>query len=224
MVWERLSKAEGGLMELVSLNIGNPTRINSRGKSVTTGIKKIPTLDPLFVSVDGIHGDSVLNTRHHGGPDQAVYAYRVEDYHWWSDELGREVGDATFGENLTLNGISSPGLSIGTQLVFDEVVLEVTAPRIPCQTLNAVMKEPGFAKRFAAAARSGFYFRVLKEGYLSAGEQFSITKEKESHVSTVDLFEANYRQLSQEELKTFLTAAIDVRTRRKFEKQLEKYR
>ena len=209
-------------MEISSLNIGKPCQISSRGKIINTGIKKTPTQEPVFVSIEGIRGDSVLNTKHHGGPDQAVYAYRIEDYEWWSDELSTSVAQTTFGENLTLKGIVSPALKIGSQLIFDEVVLEVTAPRIPCQTLNAVMGDPAFSRRFAKAARSGFYFRVITEGQLTAGEAFTVTKEDKFPISTVDLFEANYRQLNEEELKRFLSAPIDIRTRTKFERQLEK--
>ena len=212
------------IMEIVSLNIGEPCQISSRGKIVNTGIKKISTQEPVFVSIEGVRGDSVLNTKHHGGLDQAVYAYRVEDYDWWSGELGRPVTRTTFGENLTLQGISSPALKIGSQLIFNEVVLEVTAPRIPCQTLNAAMGDPEFSRRFAKVARSGFYFRVIKEGQLSAGETFSITEEEKFTISTVDLFEANYRHLDEKELKRFLLAPIDIRTRTKFEGRLEKLR
>ena len=211
-------------MEISSLNIGKPCQISSRGKIINTGIKKTPTQEAVFVSIEGIRGDSVLNNKHHGGLDQAVYAYRIEDYDWWSDELSKSVAQTTFGENLTLKGIVSPALKIGSQLIFDEVVLEVTAPRIPCQTLNAVMGDPAFSRRFAEAARSGFYFRVITEGQLSAGEAFSVTKEDKFPISTVDLFEANYRQLNEEELKRFLSAPIDIRTRTKFERQLEKLR
>ena len=113
---------------------------------------------------------------------------------------------------------------IGSRLIFDEVILEVTAPRIPCQTLNAVVGRTGFVKQFAEAARSGFYFRVIQEGYLSVGEVFTIFEEPESGISTVDLFNANYRQLKKEDLTKFLSAPIDIRTRNKFKKQLEKLR
>ena len=209
-------------MKLVSLNIGKPTKISSRGRLVSSGISKTPIQKPVHVLSGGLEGDSVLNTKHHGGVDQAVYGYRAEDYDWWSDVLGSHVKQTLFGENLTLEGIPSPSLVIGSRLIFDEVILEVTAPRIPCQTLNAVVGRTGFVKQFAEAARSGFYFRVIQEGYLSVGEVFTIFEEPESGISTVDLFNANYRQLKKGDLKKFLSAPIDIRTRNKFKKQLEK--
>ncbi len=209
-------------MKVVSLNIGSSTEIKSRGKLVKTGIKKVGTQDPVFVSTNGMEGDAVLNTKHHGGPDQAVYAYRIEDYEWWSEELGRQIKPTSFGENLTLEGILSPALRIGVQLVFDEIVLEVTAPRIPCQTLNTVMGGDGFSKHFAKAARSGFYFRVIKEGYLSTGESFVLEHPDVSWPTTVELFYANYRKLDNEELQKFIAAPIDIRTRVKLQHQLER--
>ena len=94
-------------------------------------------------------------------------------------------------------------------------------PRIPCQTLNAVMGEVGFSKHFSKAARSGFYFRVIKEGYLAVGESFRIQDSEVSSLTTVDLFYANYRKLDKDELQAFIAAPIDIRTRVKFQRQLE---
>ena len=194
----------------------------SRGREVVTGIRKLPILDPVHVSKSGITGDRVLNTKHHGGPDQAVYGYRIEDYYWWAKELGYSVEEGAFGENLTLEGLGSAALPIGSQLHFEQVVLEVTAPRIPCQTLNAAMQNKQFSKLFAREARSGFYFRVINEGELSAGENFELEYLNDSAPSTVDLFHANYRNLNRAELENFIAWPIDIRTRRKFQRQLER--
>ena len=175
----------------------------------------------MFVSFQGLSGDVVVNKKHHGGPDQAVYGYREEDYIWWSEHLKKSIKEPLFGENLTLTGLSSFALPIGAQLVFKEVVLEVTAPRIPCQTLSSVMGDNQFGKDFAEAARSGFYFRVKKEGYLAKGESFLVRLEESHSVTTVSLFRANYEKLSAEQLEEFLSAPIDLRTREKFTKKLQ---
>ena len=194
----------------------------SKGREVLTGIRKSPILDPVYVSKSGIIGDRVLNSKHHGGPDQAVYGYRIEDYRWWAKELGYPVEAGDFGENLTLEGLGSAALPIGSHLHFEPVVLEVTAPRIPCQTLNAVMQNNQFSKFFAREARSGFYFRVISEGELIAGEGFELEYVDDSAPSTVDLFHANYRNLNRAELENFMAWPIDMRTRRKFQRQLER--
>ena len=88
----------------------------------------------------------------------------------------------------------------------------MTAPRIPCQTLNAAMRNKQFSKLFAREARSGFYFRVLNEGELSAGENFELEYLNDSAPSTVDLFHANYRNLNRAELENFIAWPIDTRT------------
>ena len=189
---------------------------------MVTGIRKLPISTPVYVAKSGINGDSVLNTKHHSGPDQAVYGYRVEDYRWWEKELGYPIEEGVFGENLTLEGLTSAGLPIGSRLHFNQVILEVTAPRIPCQTLNAAMQNNQFSKLFAREARSGFYFRVITEGELNAGENFELEHFDRSAPSTVDLFYANYRSLKKSELKNFMAWPIDIRTRRKFKRQLER--
>ena len=171
---------------------------------------------------DRIKGDCVLNTKHHGGPDQAVYGYRVEDYNWWTKELGQPLNRGMFGENLTLEGLSSHSLPIGSRLHFSRVVLEVSAPRIPCQTLNAVVQNSVFAKRFVVEARSGFYFRVIAEGELATGEIFELEQSNDGAPLTSDLFHANYRSLSKSELEHFLAWPLDIRTKRKFQRQLKR--
>ena len=209
-------------LKIISVNVGQPSKLMSRGREVTTGIRKSPVSDPVYVSNVGITGDRVLNAKHHGGPDQAVYGYRIEDYRWWTKELGYPVERCAFGENLTFEGLGSAALPIGSRLHFEQVVLEVTSPRIPCQTLNAVMQNNQFSKLFAREARSGFYFRVINEGELSAGENFELEYLNDSAPSTVDLFHANYRNLNRAELENFIAWPIDTRTRRKFQRQLER--
>ena len=209
-------------MNLISINIGQPGRVKSRGRSVLSGIRKKPTSNPVRVFKHGIKGDCVLNTKHHGGPDQAVYGYRVEDYNWWTKELSQSVNQGMFGENLTLEGLASHSLPIGSRLHFTKVVLEVSAPRIPCQTLNAVVQSKVFAQRFVKEARSGFYFRVINEGELATGEIFELELSDDAAPLTSDLFHANYRGLSKSELEHFLVWPLDIRTKRKFQRQLKR--
>ena len=101
-------------------------------------------------------------------------------------------------------------------------MLEVSAPRIPCQTLKAVVQNSAFTKRFLAEARSGFYFRVITEGELTTGEIFELEEFNDSAPSTVDLFHAHYRTLNKSELVHFLSWPIDIRTKQKFQRQLER--
>lgn len=207
-------------MHVVSINRGQRERLDHRSFSGVTGIFKRPVQGPVQIGPPGLEADAVVNAKHHGGPDQAVYVYRQEDYDWWSAELGRQVEPGTFGDNLTLAGLPDAGAVIGSRLDFGSVVLEITAPRIPCNTLAARMGDPGFVKRFLAAERPGLYCRVIRPGTLQIGAQFTVTPYSGDPVSTLDIFRARYRRVTGAELRRFLAAPIDERTRIGYERDL----
>lgn len=132
-----------------------------------TGIHKRPVSGSVAVRALGIDGDRVGNTRYHGGPDQAVYLYSAEDYMWWSEQLGTPCPPGLFGENITIDRWwAQPRL--GDRLRIGDVTLELSAPRIPCNTLATRMGNPAFVKAFADAGRPGAYVRVIREGAISA--------------------------------------------------------
>lgn len=206
-------------MEIVSINVGSRRRLQGRSFDGYTGIFKTPAPE-AEVGELGLAGDAIVDTKHHGGVDQAVYLYRREDYDWWSGELGRPLDPGTFGENLTVAGLPDPGLAIGSRLRFDTVVLEVTAPRIPCNTLAARMGDAGFVKRFMQAARPGIYLRVLTPGRLAVGERFAVEPYPGEPVTTVEMFRDWHRKLGRAEIERYLAVPIDVRSRRYLEEKL----
>lgn len=126
-----------------------------------------------MVDAEGIVSDAVCNRKHHGGPDQAIYVMGSADLDFWSRTLGFAVEPGFFGENLVLEGVDSAKLHVGDRFSASEVVLEVTAARIPCATLSARIGDPDFAPRFRQAGQPGFYCRVLKGGMLTAGEEIA---------------------------------------------------
>ena len=151
-------------MQILSINIGAVRTVGERERSGQTGIYKVPVIGPVHVSADGLPGDAIVSTKHHGGPDQAVYVYGGADYAWWAVELGRELAPGTFGENLTISDLETAGLAIGDRLRIDAVLLEVTAPRIPCGTFGAADGRSGLCGAFRAAERPGFDRRVAPMG------------------------------------------------------------
>lgn len=209
-------------MRITSVNVGKAERLDGPSFEGQTGIFKRPVAGPVVIGQLGLAGDAALNEKHHGGPDQAAYLYRQEDYDWWSEELGTTVAPGTFGDNLTVTGLPGPGLIIGSRLVFDGVILEATAPRIPCNTLAQRMNDPRFARRFIKAERPGIYCRVLESGSVTAGDAFSLLPGDPDGVSTLEIFRGASRRLTRDELRRFLAAPIDIRTRRDFEAKLEK--
>ncbi|MCR9279505.1 MAG: MOSC domain-containing protein [Pseudomonadaceae bacterium] len=207
-------------MRIESVNIGKRAKLTGPGYSGISGIFKEAQSEPLRVTELGLVGDEIVNGRHHGGPDQALYLYRSEDYDWWAGQLGRELTPGLFGENLTVSGMPSADAKIGSRISFDHVTLELTAPRIPCGQFAARMGDKAFVKAFVEANRPGFYARVLKTGQISAGEDGEFVEPTEHDVSIVELYQASYRTLNKTEIERFLSAPIDVRTRTKFEARL----
>lgn len=212
------------VMQIVSVNVGARQVLSGRSFNGETGIFKRPATGRVRVSELGLAGDQVVDTRHHGGADQAVYLYRQEDYDWWGAELGEALAPGTFGDNLTVSGLPEPGAVVGSRLVFDTVVLEITAPRIPCNILAQRMNDPGFARRFMRAERPGLYCRVIQGGELGAGDVFTLAdfvgEPVGEPVTTLEIFRAAHRRLDGDELRRFLAAPIDIRTRRDFEAKL----
>lgn len=156
-------------MKLESINVGRPEAIDPANRDKRTGIFKRRIEGSVPVSRLGIAKDAVVDTRNHGGPDQALYLYTLEDYHWWAEQ-DVATGPGQFGENLTVSGIESSRLCIGDRLVCGGVTMEVTAPRIPCSTFAAKMGDSTFVKRFRDAGRPGAYLRVIAEGRIQAGQ------------------------------------------------------
>ena len=155
---------------VVSVNGGTPRAVPYRGNQVRTAIWKEPVSGRVKVGGHKVEGDEQGNPEVHGGPDKAVYAYAAEDYEWWSSELGRELGPATFGENLTLRGVDVSHALVGERWRVGGALLEVAQPRIPCFKLGIKMGSQRFPARFAAAGRPGAYLRIVTEGEIAAGD------------------------------------------------------
>jgi MOSC domain-containing protein YiiM len=169
-------------MRVLSVNVGRP-RPNPWKGIKQTGIDKRPVEGPVMVrparakglGMVGLAGDRVYDVRNHGGPDQAVYGYAREDLDFWAAELGRPLSNGMFGENLTTEDADVSGALIGERWrIGADLVLEVSAPRIPCGTFQGWMLQAGWIKRFTLAARPGAYFRVIEPGQVQAGDPIEI--------------------------------------------------
>lgn len=140
------------------------------GLKYRSGINKAPVGGSVMVDAEGIVGDRICNRRHHGGVDQAVYIEGSLTFDRWAKELGRPLPPGTFGENLVIDGLDNREIAVGDRFRAGDVLLEVTAPRIPCATLGAKMGDPKFVRRYTAAAWPGIYCRVMTGGMLEAGD------------------------------------------------------
>jgi MOSC domain-containing protein YiiM len=180
-------------MRVLSVNVGRP-RPNPWKDVTETGIDKQAVRGPVMVTAPGpkgtgetgLAGDRVYDVKSHGGPDQAVYAYAREDLDAWERELGRELRDGMFGENITTEGLDVNGALIGERWrIGHDLLLEVACPRIPCGTFQGWLGREGWIKRFTQAAVPGTYLRVIESGPVSAGDPVVI--EQPAHDVTVAL-------------------------------------
>jgi MOSC domain-containing protein YiiM len=200
-------------IEIVSVNIGVAEKVHHGNEVHTTGICKRPVSGSIEVTETGLEGDAIVNTTHHGGKDQAVYVYSIEDYDWWASESNRDFSPGLFGENLTIKGLPA-NLSIGDRLLIGDVLLEATSARIPCSTLAARMGDSGFGMAFRKAERPGAYFRVLNPGPVAAGDVVTLIESGDSRVTVVDLFRFGFSKTGDvATLQSYLDAPIAKRVR-----------
>jgi MOSC domain-containing protein YiiM len=182
---------------LQSVNVGAVRRI--RAKSGVTGIDKVPTSArvavlapaPQGVGGSGLAGDVICDTKSHGGDDQAVYAFAREDLDWWESELDRPLRSGMFGENVTTSGLDVTQARVGERWrIGDQVVLEVTGPRIPCVTFATWMDVPGWLKSFTRRARPGAYLRVASAGSIGTGDPLVVDFRPDHGVTVGTMFRA----------------------------------
>lgn len=186
-------------VHLLSLNIGRP-RENPWKRLPATGIDKRPVQHSVAVTAPGskgtgavgLAGDRAHDVEHHGGADQALYAYAREDLDTWQDQLGRDLANgSSFGENLTTVGVDVNGALIGERWrIGTQVLLEVSCPRIPCVTFEGWLGEPGWLTTFVRAGRPGAYLRVVAEGSIRAGDQIEIAFRPQHDVTVALAFRA----------------------------------
>jgi MOSC domain-containing protein YiiM len=206
---------------LESINVGRLETLRHNGQSLTTGICKYPASGPVSVDEFGVHDDVIVDTEHHGGPDQALYAYSADDYDWWARETDRDYAPGLFGENLTIRGMP-PDMNVGDRLLIGELVLEATSPRIPCATFAARMQDSGIGLAFRRAERPGVYLRVLNGGVIAAGDPVTYVANVSGSVSVLELFRFNYAlRHDAPTLRRFLEAPLASRFRIKIESKLQ---
>jgi MOSC domain-containing protein YiiM len=198
-------------VKVSAICIGRPEKVP--GRTYKTGLNKGPVSGAVLIDESGLLGDSVLNRKHHGGPDQAVYGMGSVDLASWSAELGETVAPGTFGENLVIDGLDSRIVRVGDRFQTEDILLEVTSTRTPCATLSARMGDPRFARRFYQMARPGFYARVLRNGTMRAGDPVTHIPFDGQSVTMPYLLGLVTKQVSDEERAHLLALPISERLR-----------
>jgi MOSC domain-containing protein YiiM len=191
------------IASVLSINVGRAAP-RAGSKLGVTAIDKRPVTGPVLAHGLGLAGDEQADPAHHGGVDQAVYAFAREDLDRWERELGRELTPGQFGENLTTLGVDLFAAVIGERWRVGDVEFEVSCPRVPCATFQEFLGEPAWVKRFTADGRPGAYLRVLVEGELTTGQSIEILH-RPCHGITIGMTFAA-RTLRQELLPRLLDA------------------
>lgn len=183
---------------VLTVNLGR-TMAFEHASAGYTGIDKRPVDHPVMVAApgpkhvggSGLAGDDVVDRRHHGGDDQAVYAYAREDLDGWATEFGHPLPSGSFGENLTTTGVDITNTVVGEQWAIGQtLVLEVSDPRIPCRTFAGFLNERGWIKRFTARAVSGTYLRVLNAGPVRSGDEIRVVHTPDHGITVGTVFRA----------------------------------
>ena len=169
-----------------SVNVGSPAP--RRGRAAPTGIGKVPVdhievadpgprrRGPAGEGFSGVDGDYIGSGRHHGGSDQAVYAFSREELDHWARELGRDLPDGMFGENITTTGLDVDASEYGDLWTIGGAVLRASAPRVPCATFAQRMGEKGWVRRFTERGRGGTYLAVVEPGAVRPGDEITVQR------------------------------------------------
>ena len=175
-------------MKIISLNVGRPRLVERNGEVVSTGIFKEPVTGRVMMRTLNLDGDRQADLSVHGGPQKAVYGYPSEHYDFWKRELpDMDLPWGVFGENFTTEGMFETELNIGDKFRIGSAEVMITQPRMPCYKLGIRFGRADIIKRFLVSERSGFYFSVLKEGDVGAGDEFELMEKNAAAVRVVDV-------------------------------------
>jgi MOSC domain-containing protein YiiM len=199
-------------MKLVSVNVGQPREILWHGIHVTTGTFK-ESIGPTRVMARklDLDGDRQADLSVHGGELKAVYGYPLEHYAFWKMQVVRDDWQhGMFGENFTTEGVLETDLCIGDQVAIGSALFVVAQPRLPCYKLNLRFDDSSMVKRFLESGRSGFYFAVLREGEVGAGDEIRIVGRDPRGVSVAEVARLFVAKENDDHDRDTMERALDI--------------
>lgn len=208
--------------KLVSVNIGKPKELTWKEKRFESGIYKLPVLGKVYASKFNLEGDGQANLNVHGGVDKAIYVYPYEHYEYWKNKFPNiDFTIGVFGENFTISGLDEFNVNIGDRFKIGEIEVEVSEPRFPCFKLGARIGTAKFIKPFLNSFKTGFYLRVLKEGYVSTESEIKIMTKDMNELKVADFVKLYLDQKDEGLLRRALKVnAISEKWRKKFDNYL----
>lgn len=205
-------------MQVISTNIARPTIILYRGKKVTTGIYKTPTQEPIYLGKSDVKGDEVTDRKYHGGEFKACYLFSEDHYDYWKNLYPNlDWNWGMFGENITVKGLDETKIMIGDIYKIGSALVQVTEPREPCFKLGVKFGSQKVVKQFVNHGYPGTYVRVLEEGFVKAGDVFTLIEPAKSSLTTVQFYNMLFsKDKNQEHLaRAIENEALPLRKREK---------
>ena len=185
-------------MKVLSVNLTHSVHTGEwTGSEGKTGIDKRAVEGPVTFANEEVTGDVIVDRNHHGGFDQAVYAYSREDADWWQNQLGITIDNGRFGENLTTSGIDVNQALVGERWKIGSTILEVSQPRIPCRVFAGFWQRPTLIKEFMESGKPGTYLRIIQEGQINAGDVIEIVFKPDHQITIADLYAAKNGERSK---------------------------
>ncbi len=198
------------MMKIKSLNVGLPREATWNHQTVLTGIFKEPVTGPVMLRRLNFDGDRQADLSVHGGPTKAAYAYPHEHYAYWRNELpDHDLPVGMFGENLTTEGFDEESVCIGDRFRIGQAVVVVTEPRMPCQKLAIKFGRADILKRFLKSQRTGFYFGVVEEGIVQAGDEITRISQDAAKLKVIEVTQL---YSTERDNASLLAKAISVET------------
>ena len=180
-------------MRLISTNSAQPTRIQWKGKSQITGIYKKPVPEGIYLTRDGVQGDTIGNPKVHGDAQKAAYLFSLDEYAFWQNQYpALDWGHGMFGENLTVEHLDETVLIMGSTYQIGEAQVRITTPREPCFKLGIRFGDQGIIEKYVARGRPGSYVSVLEPGWIRPGDTLELLDTPQDSLSIAAFYRMWY--------------------------------
>ncbi|MCT2534445.1 MOSC domain-containing protein [Aquibacillus koreensis] len=184
--------------QVISLNVGKPRAYTWNNKELFTGFVKQPVHEKVWLSKLGFTGDGQADRKNHGGEDKALLMYAKDHYNFWQTQYSQEFNMPSFGENITIDGLLEEDVSVGDVFTLGEAEIQVSQPRQPCYKIAEVHQIKDIPAVVTETGFTGYYFRVLKEGYVSPNDQLTLMKKDENKVSIAYIHQSLFHERQDE--------------------------
>jgi len=178
-------------MKVISVNLGEKKQVIWRKRTIETGIFKTPVQNPIFLDIEDVQHDNVIDRKYHGGIEKAVYAYGENHYDYWRElypDLDWNYG--MFGENLTITNLDETKIYVGSIYQLGEAKIEVTKSRQPCFKLGIRFNNSKVIKQFWNSTKSGIYFKILQTGYVAKNDELVLLESKIENFTIAEVYES----------------------------------